>query len=282
MEMKPSSDPLKAGIWYIKQVVGGNSSIVEEYFNRKKNSSEDRYVYHWPELVWVRRNDINLYHSFLLKLSLEQRRFILLREEIIGFTLSDLYDCFGIPKDRIAKFLGRYRAQYRRKSNKKSPKNRDIVPPQDAFTVDDWMVSFLAMLARVPPSWLVVEEPKSEWTTAHFQKNHHLVVGDIEFVTLLQTKAPVHDVIPVVLKFRDTELLFRLEQKGATFLLEYADTGLQLGAFEALIKLIRSMIVKIGLVRTIIPNQMNLAIIGGEPDLITPPEFIEVDLFKST
>ncbi|WP_274472588.1 MULTISPECIES: hypothetical protein [unclassified Paenibacillus] len=279
MEKPSYESPLEQGIECIKKVTVGNMAA-EEYFS-KRIDARGHYSLPWPEITWVRHNDMDLYRRFLLKLKLHHRRIVLLREEILGFTQTELYDFYGIHKDLTGKFLGR---QKKRREVRVSPLMIRNITPIIKTDIDDRVISFFAILMRVPPSWILFDEPELEWTTVHFEKTGHHVVTEYELLTIIKGIESVsyHDVIPMILNIRGSKLRLRLEVKYGSFLLEYADAGLQLGAFETLVNLLEPMVKKTGIIRTVIPNHLNLAIIGGDPAHITPPEYrADLDFVKS-
>lgn len=62
----------------------------EEDYIRVHEDSAGRNTLAWPELLDVRK-DMNIYREFLLKLSLENRRLVLLNEEVISFSQRELF-----------------------------------------------------------------------------------------------------------------------------------------------------------------------------------------------
>lgn len=281
-------DPLTEGIECLKQVANGEMNA-EDYFSKRKDS-RGRYTMPWPELIWVRKNDVSLYIKFLMKLTFQQRRLVLLREEIIGFTQTELYELYLIHKDMVSRFLGRYKTNKRtdKKGRKRTrpPKIRSIIPTDEEFEIDVRLISFFSVLMRVPPDWIMFENPAGNWTSDHYRISNSMVMDEQTFLSCLRQErdAKYHDVVPVILDFKGYELHIRLEFAESSFLLEYVNAGLHLGAFNMLIDLIKPMVNKIGFVRTVVPFQLNLAIINGNSAKIMPPEFTEItesDLLKS-
>lgn len=277
--MKAPNDPLTAGIKYITVIANGlkGSKVIKDYFAARIDS-RGHYTLPWPELSWVLQNNFDLFVRFLLKLNLYQRRLVLLREEIIGFTQTELYDLYGIHKDLISIFLGRKKLTGKNRKKTKPPIIRGVMLSSNEYDIDEGVISFLAMLMRVPPSWIMMEEPGDEWITTHYSKTTHLVIEGNGVGTLLQDNKS-HDVIPIILNVRGTELHLRLERIGKSFILEYVNTGIQLGAFEELVTLTKGMNVKIGIVSTVIRSQKNLLIISGDLNELNLPEFKKLRLY---
>lgn len=271
---KATASVIKKHIEYIKMIAEGNLKA-EEYFSEKRDDA-GRYIYQWPELTDIIENNFDVFLMFLGKLTLIQRRIVFLRDEIINFSQTKLSENYGIHKDLLRKFIGININQYKKKGRKETqPIIRKIAPLIEDTRIDKRIIAHLAILMRVPPCWITNEELIIRWTTKHYKKVYHEIVDEKGLLMLLESVNTIkyHDVLPVILNFRGCELILRLELKKNAFLLEYVNEGLELGAFEELVVLLGTLVVKTGVVHTVIPTHYNLAIIGGNHKLITPPTF---------
>lgn len=262
---------------YIRKVVTGKMTV-EKYF-RKKRDGAGRYSIPWPELDWVRRYDMDLYCEFLLKLDLYHRRIVLSRYEILGYTVSELSDYFHIHRDQMRKFIGIFVAPNEKKEKRKAL-IRNVIPVPGEFEIDARIIALLAVMMRVPVSWLEQENPRLEWTISHYTVTEYQTVNKDELLNKLQNidSCVYHDVLPIILIFDGVELYLRLESNNGDFILEYVDECQRFGVFLELIVFLGDIVKKTGYVNTVISTHLNLAIIGGEQLEIIPPEFIEVNL----
>ncbi|WP_340012231.1 hypothetical protein MHI32_09575 [Paenibacillus sp. FSL H7-0690] len=263
-------------VGYIREVITGKMTV-EVYFNKKRDGA-GRYSKPWPELDWVRRYEMDLYCKFLLKLDLNHRRIVLSRYEILGYTVRELSNYFRIHRDQMRKFIGIFVANEKKKE-KREALIRDVIPVPGEFEIDARIIALLAVMMRVPVSWLEQENPSQEWTISHYTVTEYQIVNKDELLNKLQNinSCVYHDVLPIILIFDGVELHLRLESKNGDFILEYVDECQRFGVFRELIKFLGDRVKKTGYVKTVILTHLNLAIIGGNQLKIMPPEFMEVN-----
>lgn len=262
---------------YIREVITGEMTV-EVYFKKKRDEA-GRYSIPWPELDWVRRYDMDLYCEFLLKLDLNHRRIVLSRYEILGYTVRELSNYFRIHRDQMRKFIGIFVATNKKKK-KREALVRDVIPVSGEFEIDARIIALLAVIMRVPVSWLEQENPSQEWTISHYTATEYQIVNKDELLNKLQNinSCVYHDVLPIILIFDGVELHLRLESKNGDFILEYVDECQRFGVFLELIEFLGDIVKKTGCVNTIISTHLNLAVVGGDRLSLIPPEFMEMNL----
>lgn len=263
-------------VGYIRNVISGDMTV-EVYFEKKRDVA-GRYIIPWPELDWVRRHEMDLYRKFLLKLDLKHRRIVLSRYEILGYTVRELSNYFHIHRDQMRKFIGIFVANDEKKE-KRAALVRDVIPVPGDFEIDARIIALLAIMMRVPVSWLEQENLSQVWTISHYTVTKYQTVNKDELLNKLQNidSCVYHDVLPIVLVFDGVELHLRLESNNGDFVLEYVDECHRVGVFLELIEFLGDVVKKTGYVKTVISKHSNLTIIGGNKLKLIPPEFREAN-----
>lgn len=282
--MKTPMNPLERGIYCIREIAEGRMEA-EEYF-RYKLDARGRLMLPWLELIWVRKNNIALYRRFLLQLSLFDRRTVLLQEEILGYTQTELYNLFGIHKDLISKLMGRFKKKKRNSGRIRQPEIRSVSKIH-INDIDEGILSFMSILMRVPLSWIIDERPEMEWTNDQWANTSCSELDLTGLISLLESSRVKqhHNVIPVLLTHGHTIMHLRVEIDKGSFLIEYSSKGLEIGSFHLLISDCLNMFpnkMEIGIIPTVIPRQYNLALHVGDSKHLLPPEYSSgIDLLKS-
>jgi len=248
---------------------------VDNYLKSKLGPS-GKYNIKWWDLVWLRSNP-RLFGRYLLTFPVEKRRIPLLREEVIGFSQTQLYDLYGIHKELSGVLKG---VRVRKESKEKRPPIiRNILG--GSFGLDRRFLAFISILARVPIRWLEEEKPPMIWEVYHFNYLDDIRVDLEEFLQLLKEveSKPLdyHDVRPLILMLEGKEELhLRMEVLGCSFFIELFDVDNPLKKVKAIKQIVGPFAEKQGVVTTVIPSQINYALVGKGYKKV-PPEFKPMD-----
>ncbi|WML52193.1 hypothetical protein RCG17_22820 [Neobacillus sp. PS3-12] len=157
-------------IKYFYQFIKGEISE-EKYFSEKEEHGPIGDVpFYWPELYLV-KEDMDLFRTYLLKLSVEGRFKILLTCQLLGMSGNGLKENYGIAKDKLRTFKGQYHP------SRKNPKAkiRQIIGSQ---SISNELYATLAVFMRVPVSWIQEKVPEPIWSVEHFK---HLPDASLSF-----------------------------------------------------------------------------------------------------
>jgi hypothetical protein len=235
---------------------------ITSHFDRRGSNT-----YNWDELLCLQEN-MEVFSQFLLKFNKIQRRQVLLNEEIIGFTETNLYDFYGITSDQVGKFIGR--TQKKKTRVKVPPKIRKIITNK---IPDIEFVSFFALLSRVPLSWLCDDNPKLEWTTDYFQFLPEVNVCGEEFLKYIHSLSmnslsrDLHDLRGFILDLEGDVIDIRFEWIYGGFIIEIFNSDATPSKFDKIKKLLSSFELEIGYTKTVIPSQHNFTFICNHQSL---------------
>jgi hypothetical protein len=265
-------DLLSLGITKINNLLNKNNDYNEEhYIKSEEDSSHSRRILPCPEITWLMGNPIRFSEFILHFKKLVNRRFILTRKEIIGFTINELYLLYGINKDMILKFIGSapiIESTYLIRDNM----IREVL--KRPFEFEENFISFMLILARVPFYWLDVKVPEKKWKTNHFHYLYNITIDEDELVTIISNIKPkVHDVRPIILQLRNNSLIYlRIELQFGSFLVECFNQDCPLSLCNTLYGLLKPYSQFVGRIQTVVPNQENFVIVGKEwPSKYLPP-----------
>jgi hypothetical protein len=246
----------------------------EEYINTRKDEI-GRVRYPWPELLFL-KIDMKIFAEYLLKLSLMGRRLILMEEEAIGLKKTELYNLYNINSNTIRRYLGQIPNT---EAKEISPEIRNMMPKPPI--ISEKVIAFLALLARVPITWLVDDKPELEWRIDYFDfLPHTKKVSLSEFVKLLEG-FPIdinHDVCAIIInegvKF---PLYLRIEFIYGGFIIEVFNLNLGLNDIFVLRDHLKEFdSLEEGYMDTVIESQKNYAFIvnrRGMKPVCIPMEF---------
>lgn len=265
---------LSAGIRKINEVVDGSLSA-EKYLN-SKSSSDGRLFLKAPELTRV-KTTIETYWKFLLKFTGEQRRVLICRPAIIGFSLRDLRDLYGIHNDTMGKFLGRG-PKSKSKSKKSKPLIRDAL--KGPVSLNKQVVAMIAILSRLTEDMLVNDVPALDWNNDYFnyfaEDCNWSLAKFLEVIELsLAIQPKYRDVMPAILKInRKTILYLRVEAINGSVIVELMNKDCTLNECKELLKILAAYEKCTGYVQTIVPWQKNYTIVVGNNVDKCPVEFV--------
>ncbi|WP_113970947.1 hypothetical protein [Rossellomorea aquimaris] len=240
----------------LKDFLGG--MVDEEDYIKTRKDSLGRVILQWPELIFLKM-DMGYYADYLLKFSLYSRRMILMEDEIIGFSQQQLYSFYGISHDTIRRYLGKTKEKVRKKHK---PKIRDITRHSN---VAKEVVSFLAILSRVPFSWVEEESPEQLWTIQHFsylddsKKSLAWLKNELEDLPLAKS---IHDVRGIIINQGVANSLYlRIEWVKGGLIIEVFNPNCTIGEIVPLIKLLQKYNYAFGYMDTVITTQKNFTFI---------------------
>lgn len=240
----------------LKDYLGG--LVDEEEYIRTRKDSLGRVILQWPELIFLKM-DMGFYSDYLLRFSLYSRRLILMEDEIIGFSQQQLYSLYGISHDTIRRYLGKHKEKVRKKHK---PKIRDITRHSK---VSKEVVAFLAILSRVPFSWLEEEFPELSWTVQHFsylydsKKSLVWLKSELEGFSLAES---THDVRGIIINQDVPNPLFlRIERIKGGLIIEVFNPNCTMSEIVPLIELFQKYHFTFGYMDTVIKTQKNFTFI---------------------
>ncbi|OAB32994.1 hypothetical protein [Paenibacillus glacialis] len=222
--------------------------IEEQYTNSHLIDRED-FWYEIPEI----KKDIKKFNLFLRSLSVKTRRKVLLNMASTGMTWRDIRDCFGINPTQLSAFV---------KDNAKLGYNSIFL-------------ACIALLCRVPISWLLDENPDDEWDIGYIKMIPNRILSKTEFIKILQNindeDMNKHVVKCVVLKEQGVTLNLRLEINSGGFMIEILNnviTGQELFIMSKILELFDC---NYGYEETVISNRVNVTLYSEMVEL--PIEF---------
>jgi hypothetical protein len=254
-----------------KQVLSGKVTPSDYIESRKDTAS--RNILQCPELYLLRQR-FEFYRKFLLFFTAIQRRIILLKYEVIGFRLNELYYNYGIHSDLISRFKG---DRLSSKRNEKVKVKIRKVNMTDDFSKE--FLSFLAILCRVPVAWFQTDIPRNEWKVDHF---HDLKSDETkskhQFIECLASlNKEQHDVQGLIIICEECTLYLRLENWYGSFLIELFNPLCPAREYLVLRQILSSFKPIEGFMPTVVESQFNYAFMCKHlsgPPVCQPVEFI--------
>ncbi|MEB1807929.1 MAG: hypothetical protein LPK26_11685 [Bacillaceae bacterium] len=233
-----------------------NGELNEDDYIKSHEDSAQKNTLSWPELYLLKR-DMELFRIYLLKFSLTKRRLVLMNEEIIGFSQNDLYNNYGVNFEIMRKFIGKKEIIKRPKSK---PKIRNI---EASGTFHNQFIATISILARVPFEWLVSEKPNGVWENKHFYYLPNPLMDAEEFISFIQSVSEkIHDVRGIILKLENGDHIYiRVESIFGGLILEIFNKGSSLNYLVTLFETLKSFDITLGYMETVIPHQVNVAIV---------------------
>lgn len=143
----------------VDDFIKGN--ITEEEFFIITTDKVGKSSYDLPVLETL-KGDMNLFRKFLLPFSSKGRIRVLLRNQLVGMSLTSISDKYGINKNKLNYLKGIYKYPI-----KENPPG-EIRPTIDYDIVSNELYSMLAIFCRVPVSWLRNDVPELIWSDKHF------------------------------------------------------------------------------------------------------------------
>jgi hypothetical protein len=256
-----------------------NNEISEDaYINSRLDANEKKTI-SWPELILL-RSRMDLYAKYLLKFSMYGRRFVLLKMEVIGFSKNQLYNLYGISNDTLRSYF--IKRKEKKVKKKHQPKIRDIT----MYAVPKEIVAYLAILARVPFSWLEEEVPELEWSVYHFKYLKDFEMSLIDFKRLLEEEYPMkkipHDVRGIVInKGIKYPIYLRFEWLDGGFIIEIFNPKFTFCELMPIIELLQPFNCQFGYMDTVIPSQNNFTFISkykSKKPICLPMEYKAITL----
>lgn len=225
--------------------------------------SEDQYIdMHigtdsWPEIPLLKKS-MNLYSLFLKKLSLKNRRMILRNSSEL--TYDEISRMLGVGREKITGFL----------FNK-------VYKEEKSF------VAIMAIIFRVPFSWVDQIDITEDWETYHFNFLTDSVMDESHLMNLLNNKEITHLVRGITLKIGDgiRNIYLRLEIKKGNFVIEFCNVNPSADELRYLLNLLKPYKCKLGLIYTVIPNHKNTVFISqdcSENQISLPLEYDDMNL----
>ncbi|MBM7602589.1 hypothetical protein JOC75_000559 [Metabacillus crassostreae] len=251
-----------------------NDERTEEDYIRVHEDSLGRNTLAWPELLDVRK-DMDIYREFLLKLSMENRRLVLLNEEVISFSQRELYYNYGISFNPLRRYFG----------SKKSVSKPVISPPNirkiiTSGALDRQFIAFAALLARVPIDWLEREKPSKKWSVEYFDFLPSPRMNEKEFLSLINSvKGNLHDVRGIIIENKEIgDIYIRLELIDGGFIIEILNKNSPFQYVSYALNLLKDFNIHFGSMQTVISSQVNFICFSKSLKNIDFPEFTPVQL----
>lgn len=262
-------------------VINGEDRKGKKYIEIiKSDKSADQ-----PELIWA-REEISRLRRALLEFDVQDRCYVILHVEIIGLSRTQIVDLYGIHKDLMSRLAGQYKkpktVRRELREIKKRVKVIDVLEGPYIFNIQ--LLAFIAVLARIPLTWLTYNKPIEGWEDRHFANFNKQFIIEAEnyekFMESLINKSNVsHFIYPLIVKYNDGfELYLRIEVLHKSFIIELFNLNNQMTAIVRLKKLLFSINFKTGYMETVVQNQINFCLMEKNwPDSHIPPEFKPLD-----
>lgn len=263
--------------WEQKLVTAGvnfANGIISEEDLKELHEMNKRGKRHLPfvEIPYLKKN-MRLYAKYLRRASIKFRKQVLLDERSTGFTYDEIMDMYAHYK------VGEQSAKISRARISKFKLD-------EQKTYDHRFIAELAVLCRVPFSWLTNQEVLNEWETEHFIQLKNAIYSVQEFqkfiVDLLQTKQKL--VKGIVLRVSEAIVLYvRIQVGPGGFFVELFNKNTTLLEFFALQEVLKDFNCDIGIMPTVVESQQIYIFIKVSKDskLYLPDELNKSHTWKS-
>jgi hypothetical protein len=172
-----------------------NNTLSEEDYVRSHTDDKEKYWYEIPEI----KKDYEKYRLYLLRLSVSSRRIALLNSASTGMTWKDIFNSFDIHSPKLTSFI-----QNKAKRG-----------------YDSQLLACLALLCRIPVSWLLEEEPTNEWDIGFVSFILDRIKSRDELISILQEQQNRKHVVKCAdLNIRGITLKLRVEILPEGFIIE--------------------------------------------------------------
>lgn len=220
--------------------------IEDEYVLNHENDGE-KFWYEIPQI----KKEYDDFRRYLRRLSVSTRRKALLNMASTGMTWEDIKNCFGINAPQLNNFI-------------KNEAKRGY---------DYRLLANLALLCRVPLSWLMNEEPDDEWDIGYIALIPDRVNTINELISLLQGQRNEYHVVRcAVLNDLQFSLKLRVETQPEGFIVELLNPEISGREFKLLRQILEQFNCKYGYMETVIPGRVNATFYTGTVEL--PIEFL--------
>lgn len=201
----------------------------EESYYLSHESDGQEYWYEIPELL----KEMQSFSDLLQKVSLPFRRRILLNIAATDMSRRVLERNYGITRPRVQNFI----------NNK-----------YEKYEIE--LISSLAILCRVPISWLISEEISEQWEVEHF-RYQRAVSNGADVLSELLNSSLEHTVKGIYLRDKGIELFIRIEKVNRECSLEVFNDHLNGIQMKYIDEILHPVTYKMKYFQTVVRSQVN-------------------------
>ncbi|MCU6796816.1 hypothetical protein OB236_32295 [Paenibacillus sp. WQ 127069] len=180
----------------ISEEVNTRIQAEEAYINKHKKDGQD----YWHEIPQLKQNMLD-YSKHIFSISLKLRKLTLFNQSATNMTWEEILGCVNENPNKLSWFI-----HHRSK--------------RDEYNLK--LVSFMALLARVPLRLLLYQDVRSEWSISHFEHLTNIYMKETDFINLLENSLShkEHQVKGVILESSRFTFFLRIEFNSGGFIVE--------------------------------------------------------------